>query len=159
MGTPDPSGMVPTNQPSVQVSDDAAGYYTLGAPLVDEKAPTGPINTRWQRRKFENRLVNPANRRKLDVIIVGTGLAGGAAAAFIFVRTSRRCRIRSPRIRGSRPTLWSLPRKRTPIGLSTVPRSLSVVKQMFFSMMIDGYIAEKSHVTTHSYSPGSRLCT
>jgi succinate dehydrogenase / fumarate reductase flavoprotein subunit len=81
MGTPDPSGTVPTNQPSVQKSDDAAGYYTLGAPLVDETAPTGPINTRWQRRKFENRLVNPANRRKLDVIIVGTGLAGGAAAA------------------------------------------------------------------------------
>ncbi len=81
MGTPDPSGMVPTNQPPVQKSDDAAGFYTLGSPLVDEKAPTGPINTRWQRRKFENRLVNPANRRKLDVIIVGTGLAGGAAAA------------------------------------------------------------------------------
>ncbi|HSX68055.1 fumarate reductase/succinate dehydrogenase flavoprotein subunit [Nocardioides sp.] len=81
MGTPDPSGTVPTNQPSVQKSDDAAGFYTLGAPVVDEKAPTGPINTRWSRRKFENRLVNPANRRKLDVIIVGTGLAGGAAAA------------------------------------------------------------------------------
>nr|WP_243640568.1 fumarate reductase/succinate dehydrogenase flavoprotein subunit [Nocardioides jejuensis] len=81
MGTPDPSGMIPTNQPSVQKSDDAAGFYTLGAPIIDETAPTGPINTRWQRRKFENRLVNPANRRKLDVIIVGTGLAGGAAAA------------------------------------------------------------------------------
>ncbi|GGO84439.1 succinate dehydrogenase flavoprotein subunit [Nocardioides phosphati] len=81
MGTPDPSGTIPTNQPSVQKSDDAAGFYTLGAPLIDEKAPTGPINTRWQRRKFENRLVNPANRRKLDIIIVGTGLAGGAAAA------------------------------------------------------------------------------
>ncbi|TCJ22752.1 fumarate reductase/succinate dehydrogenase flavoprotein subunit [Nocardioides jejuensis] len=73
--------MIPTNQPSVQKSDDAAGFYTLGAPIIDETAPTGPINTRWQRRKFENRLVNPANRRKLDVIIVGTGLAGGAAAA------------------------------------------------------------------------------
>ncbi|WP_457206705.1 fumarate reductase/succinate dehydrogenase flavoprotein subunit [Nocardioides sp. P5_C9_2] len=77
----DPSGTVFTNQPSVQTSDDAAGYYTPGEPLVDAKAPTGPIATRWTNRKFENRLVNPANRRKLDVIIVGTGLAGGSAAA------------------------------------------------------------------------------
>jgi succinate dehydrogenase / fumarate reductase flavoprotein subunit len=62
-------------------SDDAAGYYTLGEPLTDTKAPTGPIADRWQTRKFEARLVNPANRRKLNIIIVGTGLAGGSAAA------------------------------------------------------------------------------
>jgi succinate dehydrogenase / fumarate reductase flavoprotein subunit len=62
-------------------SDDAAGYYTPGSPLVDTKAPAGPIDERWQTRKFEARLVNPANRRKLDVIIVGTGLAGASAAA------------------------------------------------------------------------------
>jgi succinate dehydrogenase / fumarate reductase flavoprotein subunit len=74
-------GLTPTNQPSEQKSDDAAGYYTLGDKLVDDKAPTGPIAERWTTRKFENRLVNPANRRKLDIIIVGTGLAGGAAAA------------------------------------------------------------------------------
>ncbi|NYE37342.1 succinate dehydrogenase / fumarate reductase flavoprotein subunit [Nocardioides cavernae] len=61
--------------------DDAAGYYTPGAPLVDAKAPSGPIAERWQNRKFEARLVNPANRRKLDIIIVGTGLAGASAAA------------------------------------------------------------------------------
>lgn len=81
MAMTDPSGTVPTNKPSVQVSDDAAGYYTPGEPLVDPRTPTGPIATRWTNRKFENRLVNPANRRKLTVIIVGTGLAGGAAAA------------------------------------------------------------------------------
>lgn len=81
MAMTDSSGTVFTNQPSVQTSDDAAGYYTPGEPLVDAKAPTGPIATRWTNRKFENRLVNPANRRKLDVIIVGTGLAGGSAAA------------------------------------------------------------------------------
>jgi len=74
-------GLTPTNEASVQKSDDAAGYYTLGDKLVDPKAPTGPIEQRWTTRKFENRLVNPANRRKLDIIIVGTGLAGGAAAA------------------------------------------------------------------------------
>ena len=62
-------------------TDDADGYYTPGTPLVDTKAPQGPISERWQTRKFEARLVNPANRRKLSVIIVGTGLAGASAAA------------------------------------------------------------------------------
>ncbi|NPC99050.1 fumarate reductase/succinate dehydrogenase flavoprotein subunit [Nocardioides sp. zg-DK7169] len=74
-------GLTPTNEAPVQKSDDAAGFYVLGDKLVDPKAPTGPIAERWTTRKFENRLVNPANRRKLNVIIVGTGLAGGAAAA------------------------------------------------------------------------------
>ncbi|MDN4162374.1 fumarate reductase/succinate dehydrogenase flavoprotein subunit [Nocardioides abyssi] len=74
-------GTTPLNQPAQQVSDDARGYYTPGDPLVDPVAPTGPIDQRWTQRVFDNRLVNPANRRKLDIIIVGTGLAGGAAAA------------------------------------------------------------------------------
>jgi succinate dehydrogenase / fumarate reductase flavoprotein subunit len=74
-------GTSPLNQPSQQLSDDARGYYTLGEPLVDPVAPVGPIKDRWTNRKFDNRLVNPANRRKMSVIIVGTGLAGGAAAA------------------------------------------------------------------------------
>lgn len=55
--------------------------WTVGDPIADTKAPTGPIETRWQRRQFEATLVNPANRRKIDVIIVGTGLAGAAAGA------------------------------------------------------------------------------
>lgn len=74
-------GTTALNAAPNQTSDDAHGYYTPGAPLVDPAAPTGPIKDRWTTRKFENRLVNPANRRKLDIIIVGTGLAGGAAAA------------------------------------------------------------------------------
>jgi succinate dehydrogenase / fumarate reductase flavoprotein subunit len=57
------------------------GHYRLGEPIRDTKAPSGPIEQRWSKRKFEAKLVNPANRRKLSVIIVGTGLAGGAAAA------------------------------------------------------------------------------
>jgi succinate dehydrogenase / fumarate reductase flavoprotein subunit len=55
--------------------------YTVGAPVVDKAAPDGPIETRWERRKFSVKLVNPANKRKVKIIVVGTGLAGGAAAA------------------------------------------------------------------------------
>jgi succinate dehydrogenase / fumarate reductase flavoprotein subunit len=43
--------------------------------------PDGPVDTKWTRHKFEMKLVNPANKRKYTVIVVGTGLAGGAAAA------------------------------------------------------------------------------
>src|SRR6476619_5730350 len=74
--TSDPSHDAPGEH-----GDDAAGYYTPGAPIGDTKAPGGPISDRWSTRKFEARLVNPANRRKLSVIIVGTGLAGASAAA------------------------------------------------------------------------------
>ncbi len=49
--------------------------------VLDSKAPTGPIETRWARHRFELKLVNPSNRRKFTVIVVGSGLAGGAAAA------------------------------------------------------------------------------
>ncbi|NNG40099.1 fumarate reductase/succinate dehydrogenase flavoprotein subunit [Flexivirga sp. ID2601S] len=55
--------------------------YRLGAPIKDTKAPEGPIEDKWTAAKFDNKLVNPSNRRKLSVIIVGTGLAGASAAA------------------------------------------------------------------------------
>ncbi|WP_030275542.1 fumarate reductase/succinate dehydrogenase flavoprotein subunit [Streptomyces sp. NRRL B-24484] len=55
--------------------------YALGAPVADTKAPAGPIEQRWDQRRFEAKLVNPANRRRHTVIVVGTGLAGGAAGA------------------------------------------------------------------------------
>ena len=55
--------------------------YTVGAPIADDKAPDGPIEDRWSARKFSAKLVNPANRRKHRVIVVGTGLAGGSAGA------------------------------------------------------------------------------
>src|SRR5205807_2182880 len=48
---------------------------------LDGKCPTGPIETRWERHRFNLKLVNPANKRKYTIIVVGTGLAGGAAAA------------------------------------------------------------------------------
>ncbi|MDG4809037.1 fumarate reductase/succinate dehydrogenase flavoprotein subunit [Micromonospora sp. WMMD1120] len=55
--------------------------FTEGDPIADTKAPTGPVEKRWETRRFEAKLVNPANRRKMTVIVVGTGLAGGSAAA------------------------------------------------------------------------------
>ena len=48
---------------------------------LKSNAPTGPIETSWERHKFDMKLVNPANRRKYTVLIVGSGLAGSAAAA------------------------------------------------------------------------------
>lgn len=62
-------------------SDLIDNLYRLGDPIKDTKAPAGPIDEKWTKAKFENKLVNPANRRKLSVIIVGTGLAGASAAA------------------------------------------------------------------------------
>ena len=48
---------------------------------LDGRVPGGPIDSKWSRHKGEMSLVNPSNRRKYDVIVVGTGLAGASAAA------------------------------------------------------------------------------
>ena len=48
---------------------------------LDSKIPAGPIEDRWTNHKFDMKLVNPANKRKFTIIVVGTGLAGAAAAA------------------------------------------------------------------------------
>jgi succinate dehydrogenase flavoprotein subunit len=48
---------------------------------LDGKCPTGDIENRWTKHRFDMKLVNPANKRKYHVIVVGSGLAGGAAAA------------------------------------------------------------------------------
>ena len=48
---------------------------------LDAKIPSGPIADKWDRHKFEMKLVNPANKRKFTIIVVGTGLAGASAAA------------------------------------------------------------------------------
>jgi succinate dehydrogenase / fumarate reductase, flavoprotein subunit len=55
-------------------------YETLDLPL-DARIPSGPIAECWEQERFQLKLVNPANRRRYTVIIVGSGLAGGAAAA------------------------------------------------------------------------------
>jgi len=67
---------------------------------LDPKIPGGPISSKWERRKFENKLVNPANRRKYEIIIVGTGLAGSSAAAALGeqgYRVKLFCILDSPR--------------------------------------------------------------
>ncbi|MDY0352242.1 MAG: fumarate reductase/succinate dehydrogenase flavoprotein subunit [Desulfobulbaceae bacterium] len=48
---------------------------------LDPKIPDGPLAEKWDRCRFANRLVNPANKRKYDILVVGTGLAGASAAA------------------------------------------------------------------------------
>src|SRR4051794_40986701 len=48
---------------------------------LNSKLPSGPIETAWDRARFDMKLVNPANKRRYNVIVVGGGLAGGSAAA------------------------------------------------------------------------------
>src|SRR5665647_3211157 len=48
---------------------------------LDARIPDGPIAQKWSKAKFDLKLVNPANKRKYKVIVVGSGLAGGAAAS------------------------------------------------------------------------------
>ena len=48
---------------------------------LESKVPTGPIEKSWDKHRFELKLVNPANKRKFKVLVVGTGLAGSSAAA------------------------------------------------------------------------------
>ena len=49
--------------------------------LLDSRVPSGPLEDKWENHKFSMKLVNPNNKRKFDVIVVGTGLAGASAAA------------------------------------------------------------------------------
>ncbi|MFM8409485.1 MAG: FAD-binding protein, partial [Alphaproteobacteria bacterium] len=48
---------------------------------LENRVPDGPIQTKWERHRFDMKLVNPANKRKHHVIVVGAGLAGASAAA------------------------------------------------------------------------------
>jgi len=51
------------------------------SPDLDAKVPSGPMDEKWDKHKFDSKLVNPANKRKFEIIVVGTGLAGASAAA------------------------------------------------------------------------------
>jgi succinate dehydrogenase / fumarate reductase, flavoprotein subunit len=48
---------------------------------LDAKVPSGPLEKKWERHRAESKLVNPANKRKFDILVVGSGLAGASAAA------------------------------------------------------------------------------
>ena len=48
---------------------------------LDSKIPAGPIEQKWDNHKFDIKLVNPANKRRFEIVVVGTGLAGASAAA------------------------------------------------------------------------------
>ncbi len=54
---------------------------TVAQPLLDAKIPAGDLAEKWDNHRFNMRLVNPANKRRFDIIVVGTGLAGASAAA------------------------------------------------------------------------------
>ena len=61
------------------VKNDNLWYVSDSMP--PDKSPSGPIAEMWDKHRFEMKLVNPANRRKFTILVVGSGLAGGAAAA------------------------------------------------------------------------------
>jgi succinate dehydrogenase / fumarate reductase, flavoprotein subunit len=60
---------------------DTRSTVTYTDARLNANIPAGPVEQKWSKHKFEMKLVNPANRRKYTIIVVGTGLAGGAAAA------------------------------------------------------------------------------
>ena len=64
--------------PSQSTSTSSAKVNLM---ILDGKCPTGPIEKTWDDHRFNLKLVNPANKRKFTVIVVGTGLAGASAAA------------------------------------------------------------------------------
>ncbi|MDA0725444.1 MAG: hypothetical protein O3B25_14425, partial [Verrucomicrobia bacterium] len=49
--------------------------------ILDAKIPAGTLSEKWDNHRFSMKLVNPANKRKYRIIVVGSGLAGGSAAA------------------------------------------------------------------------------
>jgi succinate dehydrogenase / fumarate reductase, flavoprotein subunit len=71
-----------TSRPSHRTIQPPPGAPSADAGFaLDARIPSGPIAEKWGRARFEMKLVNPANKRKYKVIVVGSGLAGGAAAA------------------------------------------------------------------------------
>ena len=63
------------------VKETVKAVKAATAPAIDAKIPEGPLAEKWSNYKAHQKLVNPANKRRLDVIVVGTGLAGASAAA------------------------------------------------------------------------------
>jgi len=66
---------------TVPAPESDADLWIVSGRALDGRAPSGPIEGKWEKRRFEMKLVNPTNRRKHTIVVVGSGLAGGAAAA------------------------------------------------------------------------------
>ena len=97
---------------------------------LKSNAPSGPIETAWSRHKFDIKVVNPANKRKYTVIVVGTGLAGASAAATLgelgynvlsASKTPRVARTPSPLKAGSTPRRTTRTTATPSTGCSTTP--------------------------------------
>jgi succinate dehydrogenase / fumarate reductase flavoprotein subunit len=69
---------IETTAPPARV---APAEWELADIVLDARIPSGPIEKKWEKAKFEMKLVNPANKRRFTIIVVGSGLAGAAAAA------------------------------------------------------------------------------
>ena len=52
---------------------------------LDSKIPAGPLAEKWSKHKADIKVVSPANKRKLDIIVIGTGLGGASAAASLYL--------------------------------------------------------------------------
>jgi succinate dehydrogenase / fumarate reductase flavoprotein subunit len=72
--------VVVPESPSLKTKKSAVDY-PLAEVKLDAKVPSGPLEQKWEKHKFESKLVNPANKRKYTVLVVGSGLAGASAAS------------------------------------------------------------------------------
>ncbi|MCL4367853.1 MAG: fumarate reductase/succinate dehydrogenase flavoprotein subunit [Actinobacteria bacterium] len=61
--------------------NDAATFYEVAQETLDGKVPPGPVEQKWDKYRFDVKLVNPTNKRKYTILVVGSGLAGASAAA------------------------------------------------------------------------------
>jgi len=67
--------------PEPVINFTGAPSTKVASSVLDSKIPSGPLEGKWEKHKFESKLINPANRRKFEIIVVGSGLAGASAAA------------------------------------------------------------------------------
>src|SRR5882724_7096066 len=74
-----PAAPAPASPPVV--TETAPPPVASPSVVLDAKVPSGPLEKKWEKHKFDSKLINPANRRKYEIIIVGSGLAGASAAA------------------------------------------------------------------------------
>ena len=71
---------------------------------LDAKIPDGPIEGKWEQHQFDVKLVNPANKRRYEIIVVGSGLAGASAAASLGELGYHVDAVHVPRLAATRAT-------------------------------------------------------